>query len=53
MEVGIGSVDLHGLIPDHRLQPLLRLPVELDERRLAFGIDQAEGVDAEAFHEPE
>ena len=33
--------------------PLLRLPVELDEGRLSPGVDQAEGVDAEAFHEPE
>ena len=53
MEVGIGAVDLHRLVPDHRLHALLGLPVELDEGRLAVGIDQPEGMDAEAFHEAE
>ena len=33
VEVGIGAVDLHRLVPDHRLQAELGLPVELDERR--------------------
>ena len=51
MEVGIGAVELHRLVPDHRLHALLGLPVELDEGRLAVGVDQPEGVDAEAFHE--
>ena len=50
---GIGAVDLDRLVPDHRLQARLRLPVELDEGRLAVGVDQAEGVDAEALHEAE
>ena len=31
VEVGVGAVDLHRLVPDHRLQAELRLPVELDE----------------------
>ena len=53
MEVRIGAVQLHRLVPDHRLQALLRLPMELDEGRLAGGVDEAEGVDAEAFHEAE
>ena len=34
-------------------RPELRLPVELDERRLAGGVDEPERVDAEALHEPE
>ena len=33
VEVGVGAVDLHRLVPHHRLQPELRLPVELHERR--------------------
>jgi hypothetical protein len=53
MEVGVGAVDLHRLVPQHRLQPLLGLPVELHERRLALGVDEAEGVDPEALHEAE
>jgi hypothetical protein len=53
VEVGISAVDLDGLVPGHRLQSELRLPVELDEGRLVLGIDKAEGVDAEAFHEAE
>ena len=35
VEVGVGAVDLDGLVPHHRLHAELRLPVELDERRLA------------------
>ena len=53
VEVGIGAVDLHRLVPDDRLHAELRLPVELDEGRLAVRVDQAEGVDAEALHEAE
>ena len=36
MEVGIGAVDLDRLVPDHRLQAELRLPVELDEGRFVL-----------------
>ncbi len=53
MKVRIGAVDLDRLVPDHRLQPRLRLPVELDEARLPLGVDQPEGVDAKTLHEPE
>ena len=53
VEVRIGAVDLQRLVPDDRLQPLLGLPVELDERRLPVGVDEPERVDAEALHEPE
>ena len=53
MKVRVGAVQLHGLVPHHRLHALLRLPMELDEGRLARCVDQAEGVDAEAFHEAE
>ena len=35
VEVGVGAVDLDRLVPHHRLQAELRLPVELHERRLA------------------
>jgi hypothetical protein len=31
VEIRVGAVDLHGLVPEHRLQALLGLPVELDE----------------------
>ena len=53
VEVGVGTVDLDRLVPHHRLQPGLGLPVELDERRPAFGVDQPERVHAEPLHEPE
>ena len=53
VEVGIGAVDLHRFVPEHRLQAELRLPVKLDEGGAVFLIEQAEGVDAEAFHEAE
>ena len=52
VEIGIGAVDLDGLVPHHRLETLGRLPVELDERDVP-GVDESEGVDAEALHEPE
>ena len=53
MKVRIGTVDLHRLVPHHRLQPLTRLPVKLDERRHAFGIHQAEAMNAETLHRAE
>ena len=53
MEIRIGAVDLDRLVPQHRLQPELRLPVKFDEGRFVLGVDQAEGVDAKAFHEAE
>ena len=53
MEIRIGAVDLHRFVPDHRLQPQLRFPMELDEGRFPLGIDEAEGMDAKAFHEAE
>ena len=53
MEVGIGAVDLEGLIPDDGLHAQLGPPVELHEGGLALFVDEAEGVDAEAFHHAE
>ena len=53
MIVGIGAADLDRLVPQHRLEPLARLPVELDEGRPAFRVHQAEAVDAEALHRAE
>ena len=53
MEVRIGAIDLDRLVPDDRLQPELRLPVEFDEGRFVLGVDQTERVDAETFHEAE
>ena len=47
---GILAGDLLRLVPHHRVHAEQRLPVELDEARLALGVDEAEGVDAEAFH---
>ena len=34
MEIRIGAVDLHRLVPQHRLQAELRLPVKFDEGRI-------------------
>ena len=53
MIVRIGAVDLHRLVPQHRLHAELRLPDEFHEGRVIARIEQAEGVDAEAFHEAE
>lgn len=53
MEIGIGAVDLDRLVSGDRLQSKLRLPVKLDEGRLAFGIDEAECVDPETLHKAE
>ena len=52
MEVDVGSGDLHGLVPDQRVGPEQRLPVELDVGRLARVVDQPERVHAEALHHP-
>src|SRR3546814_17953520 len=45
--------DLHRLVPRRGLDAQHRLPVELDEAALALRIDEAEAVDAEAFHHPQ
>ena len=48
--IGVGAGDLYRLVPAGGLRAQLGPPVELDQSRLAFGIDQPEGVDAETFH---
>jgi hypothetical protein len=53
VEVRVGAVDLHGLVPGDGLEAELRLPVELDEGRLVLGVDEAERMHAEPFHEAE
>ena len=53
MEVGVGTIDLYRLVPDHRLKPGFRLPMELHESRFVLRVHEAEGVDAEPFHEAE
>ena len=53
MKVGVHPVDFQRFVPDHRLKSLLRLPMKLHKMRLALGIHQPEGVDAEALHEAE
>ncbi|MCW0414557.1 hypothetical protein NB689_000311 [Xanthomonas sacchari] len=50
VEVRVGAGQLHRLVPDRGLQAELRPPVELDEGAAAFRVEQAEAVDAEAFH---
>ena len=50
VKVGILAGDLLRLVPHQRVLAQLGLPVELDEVRNTLGIDEAEGVDAEAFH---
>ncbi len=53
MEIRVRAIDLDRLVPHHRLQTLLGLPVELDEGGLAVGIHQPERMDAKAFHRAE
>ena len=50
MEILIGAGQLYGLVPQRRLQTQLRPPVKLHECGFAVRIEQAEAVDAEAFH---
>ena len=52
MEVRVLAGDLLRLVPGQRVLAQLGPPVELDEVRDAARVDQAEGVDAEAFHHP-
>ena len=42
--------DLQALVPIETVRSEVRLPVELDERTLAGGRNQDEGVDAESLH---
>ena len=50
VEVRVTSPQLLGFIPDQRAGTGHRLPVELDEARHAFTVDQTEGMHTEAFH---
>jgi hypothetical protein len=50
IEVRIPAPQLLRFVPDQRTGAGQRLPVELDEARLALLVDQPEGVHAEAFH---
>jgi len=49
VKIRVGAADLHGFIPDDRDGASDRPPMEFDERRFTLGIDEAEGVHAEAF----
>ena len=53
VEIRVRAVDLDRLVPDHRLEAELRLPMKLDEGRFALRVDEPEGVHAKAFHEAE
>ncbi|CCJ84202.1 hypothetical protein BN133_579 [Cronobacter dublinensis 582] len=50
VEVRVTAGQFLGLIPDKRRFACDRFPVETHERAFPFGIDKAEGMDAEAFH---
>ncbi len=52
VEVGVLARDLLRLVPDQGVRAELRPPVELDEGPLPGGIDEPEGVHAEALHHP-
>jgi hypothetical protein len=52
VEVGIRTGDLLRLVPHQGVHAQQRLPVELHQARLAAGVDEPEGVDAEALHHP-
>jgi hypothetical protein len=53
VDIGVGAGNLDRLVPDERVRAGQRRPVELDEHRLAFGVDHPEGVHAEALHRGE
>jgi len=53
MEIRVGAVDLDRFVPDDRLQALLGLPVEFDERGCTLRIDKAERVHPEALDRAE
>ena len=52
VEIGISARDLHRFVPVERVGARHRVPVEFDEGRFAFRVDQPEGVDSEALHHP-
>ncbi len=52
VKVRIGAGDLHGFIPRERVRARQRIPVELDELRVAGRVHEAKRVDAEALHHP-
>ncbi len=52
VEVGIGSRDLHRLVPHERVRPAARTPVELHEVRIALLVDEPERVHTKALHRP-
>lgn len=47
--VRVLSAELERLVPNETVRAQMRLPVEFDEGTLAFGVDEDEGVDAEAL----
>lgn len=49
VKILIGTGDFDGLVPDGRLQAQLGTPMEFDEGALAFFVEEAKAVDAEAF----
>ena len=53
MEVRVLARNLLRFVPDDRVDAEQRLPVELHETRLPGLIDEAKGVNAEAFHHAE
>ncbi len=50
MEVGVHAAEQLRLLPGQRVHAEPRLPVELDQRGAALGVDEPEGVDPEALH---
>ena len=50
VKIVVGRLELESLVPDDGLHPELRLPVKLDEVRLAFGVHHPKGVNAKSFH---
>ncbi len=50
VEVGVDTVEGQGLVPHQAVHAEHRLPVELHQAGAAVGVDETEGVDAEALH---
>src|ERR1700733_846619 len=50
MKIGVGTVNLDGLVPQHGTGPQFRSPVKLNELSLSVLADQPESVNPKSLH---